>query len=44
MTVWAVRREGELRPDDHGRIAATLRVAFPAYVGFFAGRLSWAGA
>jgi nodulation protein A len=39
-----VRRESELDPDAHGRIASVLRAAFPDYVESYRGRRSWAGA
>jgi nodulation protein A len=44
MVSWTVWREGELDPDEHGRIASMLRAAFPAYVRSFPGRRSWSGA
>lgn len=44
MTAWCVRREGELDADDHGRLAALLRAAFPHYAHAYPDRRSWAGA
>jgi nodulation protein A len=41
---WEIRREGELGPEDHGRLAAMLRASFPTYVAAFPDRRSWSGA
>lgn len=41
---WRVRRESDLGPDDHDRLAAMLRAAFPDHVHAFPERRSWSGA
>jgi nodulation protein A len=41
---WTSRREGELGPDEHSRIASMLRAAFPDAASAFSGRRSWSGA